>query len=127
VCDYGREREVASGAELEIVLAERTANGMNCWWVSFDAMYPCVAILANGNLACVHYHPEDQHPGFQAQGPPIGLNANDQTMFSIDGPNEQIWMPNSSVIDFLTAIRVVRDFLRDQKMSPAVPWLELCQ
>lgn len=125
ICDYGPEREVATAADVETILAERAANGMNMWWVSLDAMYPCLSILANGDLACVHYHPHDRHAGFQAQGPAPGLDAGGQTMFSISGPHEEIWMPNPSVVAFSVAIRAVQDFLNDQKMSSSIEWLEL--
>lgn len=125
VSDYGHERDAASAAEVEAMLAERTLNGMNMWWVSFDERYPCVSILANESLACVHFHPHDQHPGFQAQGPASGLDEQGQTMFSISGPNEEVWMPNTSVVDFSIAVQAVRDFLRDKRMSPGIQWLEL--
>jgi hypothetical protein len=125
VCDYRTEREVGTEAEVEAILAERTANGMNMWWVAFDTQFPCVSILANKSLACVHFHPHDEHPGFQAQGPASGLDPNGETMFSISGPNEEVWMPNTSVVEFSVAIRAVRDFLRDQQMSSSIRWLEL--
>ena len=126
VCDYGPEREVGTGAEVEAILAERAANGMNSWWVSWDSMYPCVGILANGDLACVHYFPDDRHAGFVAKGPAPGLDPSGQTMFSISGlSNEEDWTPNTDVVDFSVAIQVVRDFVRDRAMSSSVVWLEL--
>ena len=54
---------------LKRVLAWRDARGGAIFWLSGeDVRYPCLGIRVSGNIADVHYFPEEGHPGFRCLG-----------------------------------------------------------
>ncbi len=73
--DYDSVCEAANPQEIEAALSKRHDNGMNSFWLTDGKRdFPYINILAKGDLAYVHYFPEERHPVFasSAEGPLIG-------------------------------------------------------
>jgi hypothetical protein len=124
--DFGGAHRVSSDADIDAVLAVRYAQGFNEFWLSRDGhRVPTIAIMANGDLARVHYFPRDDHPGFQSVGPAPGLDPDGGTMFALS-PTETPWpRPNRSVIPFSLALAAAKEFAKSPTLPRCIEWFEL--
>jgi hypothetical protein len=114
-------------AGLEQVLRFRDAVGGALFWlVHDDHRHPSMAIRISGNLADVHYFPDEGHPGFRALAEPAALGAR-TTTFIYEGcdPATGEETPSQFVVPVSKAIDVAKDFHRTGARSSAVSWFEL--
>jgi hypothetical protein len=126
IWDFEGAHEASNISQLETVLQKRYRLGVNGFWLSHDnERYPCVSLLVNGDLACLHYFPTEPHPGFLSQGSLQELNPDEWTIFFLDNPDQEQEMPNSSVIHFSKAVEVARDFFSSKELPISIEWLEL--
>jgi hypothetical protein len=127
VDDFGGSHKVNSDQDLDEILAARYGQGVNEFWLwQGDKLRPAICIFANGELACIHYYPHDDHPGFQSLGPAPGLDSKGETMFFVNSPEgEETPMPNTSVVPFSWARAVAKEFARSTQLPRCIKWSEL--
>ena len=124
--DFGGTHEIDGDAQIETLFVTRYGQDVNEFWLYHGTqMRPAVAILANGDLACVHYFPHDGHPGFQSVGPAPGSIPAGRTMFASSTPTEKSSMPNSTVVPFSRALAVAKEFATSTKLPRCIGWFEL--
>jgi hypothetical protein len=123
--DFEGTHQVNGDAQIETLLATRYGRNMNEFWLYRGTqLHPAMAIMANGDLACVHYFPRDHHPGFQSVGPAPDLNPRGETMFASD-PDERSSMPNTTVVPFSLALAAAKEFARSPELPRCIEWFEL--
>jgi hypothetical protein len=124
IYDFRGKHEVGSDFEMTFVLAKRNEDGFNEFWLHHgDDKRPCLAILANLDLAYVHYLPKDGHPGFQSLRLASDLDLDGQTMFRCN--RDRTPMPNSTVIPFSWALDVAKEFAGSKWLPRCIEWFEL--
>lgn len=117
---------VSSVDEL-IETLNRRFDGANELWLSHDgAKHPALAILVQGGLACVHYFPSENHPGFLSQGAMTELSPSGVTVFFIGGTGQEpTEMPNTTVVRFSDALDAAKEFFLSEARPVSLKWLEL--
>jgi hypothetical protein len=126
VSDFGGEHEVSGNAHLEAALAARYGNGVNEFWIRHpNQRFPAIVILANKNLACVHYLTEQFDPGYQSVGPAEGLDPKGTTAFFVNTPTEILPMLNRSVVKFSLAVEAVKEFSKLVQLPVCIKWFRL--
>ncbi len=110
--------ECRTWTELENFIRESSSNSPDDIWISADAQYPCLAILLNGNAACVHYFLDDQGDMWQS----VGYGEEDIT-FVING--EKTDMPADCIISLDQAIECAKQFYYSQDKPSCLKWREL--
>lgn len=118
-CSKG-DYEYQAKQELEDMIRECALNPYDDIWISeTDGEYPCLAILVNGNYACVHYFLDDCGTMWQS----IGNYAQDiyfQANGEVPSP-----MPGDCVISLNKAIECMRLFFETQQRPDCIEWREL--
>jgi hypothetical protein len=123
IYDFRGKHEVSSDFKMALVLGKLNEDGFNNFWLRHgDEEHPCLAILATEGLACVHYFPEDGHPGFQSVRLASELDPDGVTVFHCC---ERTTMPNSTVIPFSWALDVAKEFARSKWLPRCIEWLQL--
>ena len=101
--------DVTARLEIESVLKKRDDAGMNCFWLSHGTeKFPAINIMVNGDLAYVHYFPEERHPGYASVGGLSNLSRGGITNF-FDGPGDEPFdIVNEAVVPFSEALKVAQ-------------------
>lgn len=108
-----------SWSELEdVILKNLSLNLYDDIWLNGEEDYPCLAILMNGNHACLHYFPDDGGNMWQSVG-----NDNEAVVFFSNG--EKICMPADSVISLDKAMECARQFFETLNKPDCIEWREL--
>jgi hypothetical protein len=124
--DLGGLHPANSDAEMERALAARYGQGVNEIWLAHgDQLFPALSILANKDLACVHFYPEEFDPGFQSVGPVPGLDPDQKTAFFVNTPTEILSMSNRSVVPFSLALEAAREFSKSPTLPRCIKWFRL--
>ena len=93
-----------------------------------DNNQPSLYIHINGDLAYLHYFPDNQrqHPGFQAKGMMAG-DCEDEVRFLMTSGTEadSITMPRETLVPVEAAYKAAEEFLRKPALPPSVSWSEL--
>lgn len=122
--DFGGAYYIKTAEELQGALKRRFGNDANELWLSSnEAKFPALAIMVRGNLCCLHYFPQDGHPGFISQG--TELDGEGATIFYSGNPNVEQEMPNENVVPFENALNAATEFLVSAGLPRAIDWLEL--
>ena len=123
ICDFYKEYVVTNPNEVDQILRINYGNGYNSFWIAMESnSYPCLAILTNNNLACVHYFPEERDSGFQSVSfENLNLNPSGETEFRVENINQSQFLNNDSVIELQQAIEVVREFMMSPLRPTAIP------
>jgi hypothetical protein len=124
--DFGGAHDANSASELEKILQKRYGSGANGFWLSHDnERSPAISLLVKGDLACLHYFPDELHPGFLSVGAIEELTPSETTTFFLDTPDQEQELPNSAVIRFSKAVEVAKDFYASKELPRSIRWLEL--
>lgn len=123
VDDFSGTTKVHSTDELGEILRRRFDRTNEFWLAHDGAKHPSLAILVRGDLACLHYFPTEQHPGFLSQGYVEELNPSGATAFVIGGEETEI--PNTAVIRLNEAVESAKEFLLSNALPKSTKWLEL--
>ena len=113
-------RKCLTKRELEILIRNSSLNPYDDIWISeVETGCPCLAILVNGNFACVHYFLNDNGDMWQSVG-----NCEQEVTFKVTGeaPNT---MPGNCVISLDTAIKCMEEFFDTHKRPNCIEWREL--
>lgn len=125
VQDFTSTIQVGNVDELETAL-QRRFDGVNSFWLSHsEGTKPSLSILVRDDLACLHYFPDDSHPGFSSIGEVARLKPSGTTIFYMDNPDQEQEILNTAVIHFVRAIEVAREFFACKDLPSAIKWFEL--
>jgi hypothetical protein len=110
------------------ILRRRDSKGGGQFWISaMDDRFPCLALRVSGDLADVHYFPEEGHPGFRCLAEQDLLDERDAIPFVYCGcdPASGEEVPREFVVPFMVALAVATEFLSTRQLPEAARWLEL--
>src|SRR5215469_17125394 len=114
--------DVTTRLEIESALSKRDDAGMNSFWLSHGTEeFPAINIMVNGDLAYVHYFPDDDHPGYGSAGAVPNLSRGGKTnsfMHSSDQPNP---IRNDAVVPFSKALKVAQEFAVSKSLPKCIP------
>jgi hypothetical protein len=128
VQDFDSVRNVENPADIEAVLSKRHRAGVNSFWLGQRAAgFPAVAIMVNGDLAHVHYFPNEGPPGFASVGGSLGLSPDGETVFCHDNTEEICPMMNYSVVPFSDALKAAQEFAVSNAMPKCLQWNSLVE
>ena len=121
---FGGIVDVSDGATIDGVLSQRFGDGWNEYLVSGDTRFPYLAVLVGVRGACIHYFPEEGHPGFRSV---VAQSVGDELVeFRTNRITEPIEVPSDAVVPVAAARAVVAEFLQEPDVLPdCVDWLEL--
>ena len=123
--DYDFVCEAATSQEIEVALSRRHGNGMNSFWLTDgNNDFPYINILAKGDVAYVHYFPEERHPGF-ASAAKVPVDKPHETGVFFLYPTEKVWILNGEVIPFSDALKAAKEFAITTAMPKSIQWFEL--
>jgi hypothetical protein len=124
---FGGTVECENINKFNAVLNKRYGAGVNEFWLSGEAKFPCIAILINGEFAHVTFFPEDGHPGFHSintENPKL-----DETkVFYVNTVNEEIEINgdlNAGIISTGKAMEIANEFFMTLSMPKCAEWFEL--
>lgn len=114
------DQKCTTKQELEILIRKSSLNPYDDIWISEKgSSYPCLAILVNGNFACIHYFSNDSGDMWQS----VGYCEQDVT-FKATGEAPST-MPGNCVISLDTAIKCMEEFFDTHKRPNCIVWREL--
>ena len=110
--------EVHSWSELENIIEQSTSNRFDDIWISVETNYPCLAVLINGNYACVHYFLNDEGDMWQS----VGYGEKDISFVS---NGDSVDMPANSIISLGKALECAKQFFYTSEKPTCIEWREL--
>ncbi len=124
--DFEGLHEANSISTLESLLMKRHKDESNSFWLSHGSKrHPSLALLVKGELAGLHYFPEESHPGFVPAGNIAGLTSGKTTTFYMDDGGEVVQVVNDAIVPFSAALVVAKEFFFSEAMPKAIKWVEL--
>lgn len=112
------EFECHSWTELENFIKESALNPFDDIWIRREHAYPCLAILVNGEFACVHYFLNDNGDMWQSVG------SGDEDVTFICG-GEESELPADAVISIREAIECAKEFYESPQRPRCTEWRDL--
>jgi len=106
---------IDSFADIEAVIRRSAARGMAEIWLSGDAHYPAIAILLNGDHACVDFFGTDNDNIKMTLG-----NYPHEIMFRAGG--EEWLAPANAVISLDEAVLCAEEFCHSLNLPACVTW-----
>ena len=106
--------------EIETLIRESSFKPFDDIWIGSEERYPCLAILINKELACVHYFLNDYGDAYQS----IGNYKETNTVEFIAG-GEKTELPYYSVVTLDKAIECAKQFFLVQNLPSCIEWNEL--
>jgi hypothetical protein len=123
--DFETGLDITTLRELEAILKKRHGAGINSFWLGHVAGgFPAINIVVKGDLAHVHYFPNEDHPGFASLAKLPGPTPNETSVFFIR-PKEKIWVLNDEVVPFSEALKAAQEFALSEAMPKCIQWRSL--
>lgn len=104
--------------EIENLIIESSQHPFADIWLSGKTEYPCLAILVNGEYACVHYFLNDQGEMWQAVG-----DGEKDVVFLSGGERSE--MPADAVVSLERALECTKQFYETEERPDCIEWREL--
>ena len=105
--------------EIEQILKKCADNPLDDIWISGENEYPCLALLVNRELACIHFFAsEEEH--YQSVG---NEESDGTTKFYAGG--EMAELPNYTVVSLSLAIQCVKQFFKSHNRPSCIKWNEI--
>ena len=125
IFDFFGQYTCNSETELLQILNNRAKNNSNDFELRHEGPYPYLAMLVNGDKACVHYFLNVNDCGYYASIEDKGLNRDGFTIFHIGSEESgtQVW--NRMVIPIEKATIAATAFFHQSKMAPELFWYTL--
>jgi len=123
--DFENTRNADDVNELERALRVRHDDANSFWLSHGKETKPALSILVRGDLAYLHYFPDDSHPGFSSIGAVRELKRDGTTTFFLDTPEQEQEIVNSSIVSFSEAVKVAKEFFISKDLPEAIKWFEL--
>lgn len=118
IANCNGDSECHSWHELEKFLKNSSTNPFDDIWLNRVTDYPCLAILINGNYACIHYFLNDEGDMWQS----VGYGDKDVTFVSNGDKSD---MPADSVVSLDKAIECAKQFFDISDKPTCIEWREL--
>jgi hypothetical protein len=124
--DFDATQDLSTPLEIQAALSKRSGAGLASFWLTHGGeRFPMINIMINGDLAYVHYFPEDRHPGYASAGalpqlPPDGI-----THFFQHPTDEPFDIMNNAVVRASEALKVAQEFAVSKGMPKCIPWRSL--
>lgn len=126
IADLESTPDLMTPLEIEAFMNKRDDAGMNSFWLSHgDDRFPAINIMVNGDLAYVHYFPDDDHPGYASVGGLPNLTRGGITNFFHDPGGEPFDILNGAVVPFSKALKVAQEFAVSKEIPKCIPWRSL--
>jgi hypothetical protein len=121
IADFDSVSDLTTPQEIEAALRKRHGAGFNSFWLSHGAdKSPAINIMVNGDLAYIHYFPEDHHPGFMSVGGLSELRLGGTTDFFLSlsekEPLDLLNEGGSAIFERVEGCSGVCDFQHNAKM-----------
>jgi hypothetical protein len=124
--DYHTVYHTTKLSDIEVALRKRYRAGRNSFWLFHGGnKFPAINIMVIGNLAYIHYFPEERHPGFASVGTLPGLRSGEETDFFLSSSDEPLGVMNEAVVQFSDALQVAREFATSPALPESIKWSEL--
>jgi len=124
--DFDSIQDLTTPLEVETALSKRHDAGLNSFWLSHgDDRFPAINIMVNGDLAYVHYFPNDDHPGYASVGALPNLSRGGKTNFFMHSSDEPNAIRNDAVVPFSSALKTAQEFAVSKNMPKCIPWRSL--
>jgi len=126
IADLDSAHDVTTRLEIEAALSKRDHAGMNSFWLFHGTQkFPSINIMVNGDLAYVHYFPEERHPGYASVGGLSHLSRGGITNFFHVPGDEPFDILNGAVVPFSEALKVAQEFAVSKDLPKCIPWNSL--
>src|SRR5215469_4733343 len=123
--DFKGTSDSTNSEEIEMALAKRYGEGVNEFWLSHsDSRYPAMSILVKGDIAALHYFPNDQNPPMISVGKG-GLTSGGTTIFYINNEEEKQEIPNDMIVSFSEALAAAKEFAAEKQPPRCIEWFAL--
>jgi hypothetical protein len=111
--------------ELLRILSVRAKNKSNDFELCHEEQYPYLAILVNGDKACVHYFLNESDSGHYTYVEENGLSGEGFTTFHIGSEESETQIENRLVIPVEKAYIAAKVFFNERKMTTELLWYAL--
>lgn len=113
------DHEFQTKEEAADFIRKSASNSYDDIWIYGEEEYPCLAMLVNGDLACVHYFLNDQGDMWQSVG-----TCEEEVAFGVynEAPGN---MPGECVISLDEAIACMNQFFDTLQRPDCIEWREL--
>ncbi len=105
--------------EIEQIIKKYADNPLDDIWISGENEYPCLAILVNEELACIHYFASEKEH-YQSVG---NEESDDTTKFYAGG--EIVELPSYTVVPLSLAIECAKQFFKSNNRPSRIKWNEI--
>ena len=103
-----------------------TVNGANDFIIYRDEKsYPYLELLVKDDKAFAYFFPDEEAAGYQAYNAKISTNDNNMTIFYMNTPTEEMYVPDRYVIQKEEAVQIVMEFISTQALPSCAEWEEL--
>lgn len=117
---FGQEQHVQAIADFRVVLATRRGPFASFWLG--ECCGSLLGILVNDQSACVHFFPDQTHPGFYA----VGLSSDWEKLIEFITDNyETARIPVAMVVPWSAAMEAANEFFHGKGHPTSLNWLEL--
>jgi|SRR6516162_8000616 hypothetical protein len=123
--DYESKHDVTDPRDIRAVLSKRYDDRNTFWLFHGDEEFPEMNILANGELAYVHFFPREGHPGLASVGALPNLRPGEDMVFLLYNSREPIEVMNESVIAFSDALKAAQEFAISKSLPKCIRWRSL--
>jgi Immunity protein Imm1 len=119
--------DVSTEADVERILLKRYGEGANAFWLWHEPRKNLwLSIWVKDQLANLNYFPDvEGHPGYATVGNIPSLSADGYTVFFMNSPKEEEYVPNDAIVPFADALAAAKEFLANTALPPSIEWFEL--
>jgi hypothetical protein len=126
IWDFECGHDATTPAEVESVLSKRHGAGINSFWMGHaDGGFPAINIMVKGDLAYVHYFPQEHHPGLASIANFQGQAPEGSSAFLLSSGGEKAWVPNRALVPFSEALNVAKEFAISGTLPKCMRWKSL--
>jgi len=123
--DFDAVHDVTTLADVQAALSKRHDAGINAFWLSHGSKkHPAISILVKGDLAYVHYFPNEDHPGLASVAELPVPRPHETSIFFVS-PNEKVWILNGAVVPFSDALKAAQEFSVSRTLPKCIRWNSL--
>ena len=115
-----------SDAEIAALLAQRSTEEENEFWLSQPGGFPCMVLSVSANFACLHYFSAENDPGCQSSGYGQGLDPAGLWCFHTTN-GEACAIDTTCVLPLAEALEAVWSFIRTGQLPQQIHWENLAE
>ena len=124
--DFSGRGLVEDSGTLRTYFARRYDNDLNEYWLSTESGFPALSIQVRGSLACLHYFPSADHPGYISKNKGGNISVGEIVVFATNTPEEEIEVYGENIVGIEEAFLAANEFVVDPfRLPPSTRWIEL--